>query len=203
MPGKGFADPEHRAKHGNLKGRPVGFGALVREAKKLAEDELPAIVAKMVEMAKQGDMVAASFLVSRFIPLPKPTDHTVTFDLPPGLAAGDLDGVTMAVLKAVSEGKLDPTSAAKLTSALTAHVHLASTKDVQRMGERLADVERMMQGKPTLNAEGWPMEPGTPTPMPHETEEYDNGKVVQLNPASKRPEPAEDGNPPDDFHPAA
>jgi hypothetical protein len=198
-----FSDPEFRKKHGNKAGRPAGFGALVRQAKKLAEDELPAIVAKMVEMAKAGDMVAASFLVSRFIPVPKPTDHVVQFDLPPGLSAGDLDGVTMAVLRAVSEGKLDPTSAAKLTSALTAHVHLASTKDVQRMGERLANIEAVMQGRPTLNAEGWPMEPGAPTPMPHQTKDYDNGKVVQLNPASKRPEPAEDGNPPDDFHPAA
>ena len=49
------------------------MGALIRQAKKLAEDELPAIVAKMIEMAKAGDMMAASFIVSRFIPIPKPT----------------------------------------------------------------------------------------------------------------------------------
>jgi hypothetical protein len=154
------------------------MGALIRQAKKLAEDELPAIVAKMIEMAKAGDMMAASFIVSRFIPIPKPTDHVVQFELPPGLAVGDIDGATMAVLRAVAEGKIDPTSAAKLCTAMATHVHLASTKDVGEIGERLANIEAIMQGRPTLNAGGWPVEPVHPTPSHHQP-----GNVVPIRPS--------------------
>jgi hypothetical protein len=169
-----FEDPELRAKHGNLKGRPIGMGALVRQAKKLAEDELPAIVAKMVEMAKQGDMVAASFLVSRFIPLPKPLDAKVEFPLPADIAPGDLDRITHAIVAAVAEGRLDPTSGAKLVSSLVAHTSLVSTKDVQHLSEELAALKLMFEGKPnTINASavgGRRMEPDDPSTTPNGAE---------------------------------
>jgi hypothetical protein len=188
MPGLGFANPEHRAKHGNLKGRPKGpatFSALVQQAKKLAEDELPAIVAKMVEMAKAGDMVAASFLVSRFIPLPKPTDHKVEFPLPENVRPGDLDALTLGIVRAVSESRLDPTSGAKLCSAITGHPHMTSTREVQSLKDEVARLRALFQGKPeTINAaaandpvEAWPMEDGhpTPKPTPHEPNGGDDG----------------------------
>jgi hypothetical protein len=72
-------------------------------------------------------------------------------------------------------------------------MHLTNTKDMQRLGERLAEIERVMQGKPTLNAapandpsEAWPLEDGDPTSTLHQSNEEDR-----------------DGNPPHDFNPAA
>jgi hypothetical protein len=119
----------------------------------MVDDRLEDLVAKAIEMALAGDPQTLAFLLGRRIPAPKPTDHTVQFPLPDDIKPGDLDGITLAVLKAVAESRLDPTSGAKLCSALTAHTHMVSTKEMQSLGERLADIERMMQGKPTLNAE--------------------------------------------------
>jgi hypothetical protein len=175
MPGRGFADPEHRAKHANLKGRPLGAGGWIGKAIRAHEDDIPAVMDRIFQLALDEDPSVATphlhFIGSRCWPIPKPTDHVVQFPLPENIRPGDLDGLTLAVLRAVSSGQLDPTSGAKLCSALTAHLSMTSTKDMQRLGERLAEIERVMQGRPTLNAapandpvvEAWPLKDGDPT----------------------------------------
>jgi hypothetical protein len=118
----------------------------------MVDDSLEELVEKAIQMAREGDIQALTFLLGRRIPMPKPTDHPAPFDLPEGIGPGDLGKMTLSVLRAVAEGKMDPTSAAKICSALTSSTHLASTSDVERLNERLAEIERMFQGKPgTIN----------------------------------------------------
>jgi hypothetical protein len=123
MPGLGLKDPAHRANI-NRSGHPTGAKGLLAKAIADRDKDMPAILDKAVEMAKAGDVQMIAFLLGRQWPAPKPTDHMVQFSLPANLKAGDLDGITLAILQAVSEGKLAPTDAAKLSSALVSHVHL-------------------------------------------------------------------------------
>jgi hypothetical protein len=155
MPGLGFKDPAHRANI-NRSGRPTGAKGLLAKAIADRDQDMPAILDKAVEMAKAGDVQMIAFLLGRQWPAPKPTDHMVQFTLPSGLKAGDLDGITLAILQAVSEGKLAPTDAAKLSSALVSHTHLVSSRDVERLSERIAQLETMFRGKPTIDAEPGP-----------------------------------------------
>jgi hypothetical protein len=157
MPGRGFADPAHRAAHANLKGRPTGIPSRLKEAMHTIDENLDDLLAKAMELALSGDVAMLSFLLGRRIPMPKPTDHTVQFSLPENMNVGDLGGVTLAILRAVSEGKLDPTSGAKLCSAITSQVHLSSTRDVERLTRELAELRLVFEGRPpTINGEALP-----------------------------------------------
>jgi hypothetical protein len=175
MPGRGFADPEHRAKHANLKGRPTGIPSRLKEAMQTIDENLDDLLAKAMELALSGDVQMLGFLLGRRIPMPKPTDHVVSFPLPADIAPGDLDGLTLSVLRAISSGQLDPTSGAKLCSALTGHLHMTSTREVQNLKDEVAKLRALFQGQPaTINAaaandpaEAWPMEDGHPTSKPN------------------------------------
>jgi hypothetical protein len=179
MPGKGFADPTHRAKHANVKGRPPGSAGIIGQAIRAHEKDVPAIMDRIFQLALDDDTNVATphlhFIAARCWPVPKPTDHPQPFTLPDDVRPGDLDTITLSVLRAVAEGKMDPTSAAKICSSIVSHTHLVSTKDVQRLSDEMAELRAMFQGKPaTINSapandpvEAWSMEPGDPTSTPN------------------------------------
>src|SRR5262249_8905264 len=73
------------------------------------DDDLQAIVAKLVTQAKAGDMTAIKILLDRLVPPPRA--RAVTLDLP-SLADGygkSKAAALVAVLEAVSAGQIDPT----------------------------------------------------------------------------------------------
>lgn len=56
---------------GNPTGRKPGDAAITRARRAIAK-ELPAIIAKLVELAKAGDVKAAAILINKLIPDAKP-----------------------------------------------------------------------------------------------------------------------------------
>ena len=86
---------------GNPKGRPKGAGKVAALRDQIAE-HVPALIDKLIEAAKAGDVAAARLLLERVLPPVKAEDRPVRFDLPNGTPVEQID----AVLRAVSSGAI-------------------------------------------------------------------------------------------------
>ncbi len=110
---------------GNPKGRPKGETRVAKLREAIA-NELPEIIAGMVEQAKQGDPSAARLLLERALPALKP----IELPAPVALGGDSLAAQGRAVLTAAGAGELTPTQAAHLLAALGALAKLAETDDL-------------------------------------------------------------------------
>ena len=97
-------------------------------------EHVPAIVARLVEAARGGDVQAARLLLERVVPALKPVDLTP----PIGLAGNTLTARGLAVLSAVGEGSLSPGHAAQLVTAIGT---LARVVEVDELTARVASLE--------------------------------------------------------------
>lgn len=123
---------------GNPRGRPVGS----KNRKTLIACEFEkagsAVAQMIVEKAKEGDLRAAELLLQRLEPVLKPESRRVEFDFDPEASVADQ---AKAVMKAVSEGRVDADSAKILVDLLSAFVGL---RDVEHF---LAELHRLRQSK--------------------------------------------------------
>lgn len=119
---------------GNPNGRPRNTGPL-GEIRKAIGDEIPAIVAKLVEQAKAGDVQSARVLIERAIPAIKPVEHTESIDL----AGNTLTEQGRSAIAALASGQLAPTQAAQLMTALAGLAKLIETDELER---RIAALEQ-------------------------------------------------------------
>jgi hypothetical protein len=84
------------------------------EIRKAIQEHVPAIVAKLAETAKAGDVAAASSLLDRAVPKLRPTAAAVCIDL-----SGSATDVGQRLLEAVGRGEL-PIDIASELAALAA-----------------------------------------------------------------------------------
>lgn len=115
---KGKASP-------NPSGRPKGLINAVILRNSITED-MPAIIAKMTELAIAGDVVAAKLLMDRSCAPLKPQNDTIVIP-DEGLTLSEKGNVIIA---AMFEGKLSSTIGAAMVSALASQARIVEIDDL-------------------------------------------------------------------------
>lgn len=98
---------------GNPAGKPPGTGELQKLSAAIGE-HVPAILARLVDAARGGDIQAARLLLERVLPPMKATEQAQAIDLPDGT----LTEQGRAVLASVAAGELAPSQGAQLLAAI-------------------------------------------------------------------------------------
>ena len=128
-----------KGKRGNPAGRkPLSITA-TKVRKNLAED-LPAILAKLVELAKQGDTTAIKLILDRICPTIKPQALPVNLPIVESLA-----GQGQEVINATMTGKIPPDIGSQLITALSNQGKLI---ELQELADRLTRIEKQLQDRP-------------------------------------------------------
>lgn len=132
-----------KGKSGNPAGKPKGTRHASTKLRDAIASDMTAIVAALVEKAKDGDTSAAALLFSRTLPPLRPQSD------PPDV---EITGTTMderaeAITAAALAGDLSPTGATELMSLLAQQVRIA---EVTELAERLERIENSLklEGKP-------------------------------------------------------
>ena len=127
---------------GNPKGRPPRSGeptpaAKLREA---IVEHAPAIVERLVEQAKSGDVSASRLLLERALPAMKPIEMPTAL----ALEVGSLTESGRAVLAAICNGTIAVGAGAQLLASIGA---LAKIEELDELAKRVAALEKA-NGKP-------------------------------------------------------
>lgn len=126
--------PDTRFQPGNP-GRPPGIRDKRTAMRDLLLPHAPELVAKVVEMAKNGDATALRICLDRLIPPAKAKDDPVCL---PGLTDSLADN-SRAVVKALADGELTPEEAATVLQALASQVRIIEADEIER---RIAALEQ-------------------------------------------------------------
>lgn len=128
-----------RGTTGNPKGRPVGSGVVFTVRQELKHN-IRVLCDMLWKQAMAGDVGAARLLLDRAMPVLKPTDEVITFNLP------DADIVTQArsVLQAVADGVITPSQAGEVLSSMSAVAKVVETFELEK---RITELEA-----PTLSS---------------------------------------------------
>jgi hypothetical protein len=118
---------------GNPRGRAPGCGEVARLRAAIAE-HVPQIVAKLVELARAGDVQAARLLLERTCAALKPIDQPA----PVPLAGAALAEQGRAIVAAAGEGALTPSQAVQYLTGLSA---LAKLIETDELAARVAALE--------------------------------------------------------------
>lgn len=121
---------------GNPAGRPRGIPDRRVAWRQELAGELPAILAKLIQQAKEGDTAAAGLILSRCAAPLRAAGEPVTFDLPTGPGLADAG---RGILAAIAAGKLAPDTGAQLVAALG---QLAKVIEGDELARRIAELER-------------------------------------------------------------
>jgi len=125
---------------GNPAGKPRGAKDKRTELRALLQPQAAALVDKAVGMALAGDATALRICIDRIIPPIRARDEAVEI----GTFTGSLSERGSAVLRALAEGRVTPSEAATLMSAISSQAKLIETDDLQRRIEALeAGVNRV------------------------------------------------------------
>src|SRR5918993_1393626 len=118
--------PFEKGESGCSPGRPKG----IRDKRQAMRDKLAShadeLIAKVVELAKEGDSAALRICIERLIPPAKAKDDPV--ELPE--MRGALAECGQAVLTAVAEGRITPEEGSTLMSALSGQVRVVEATDL-------------------------------------------------------------------------
>ncbi len=125
--------PWPKGQSGNLKGRPPGVSAITKMRESLAGD-VPAILAGLVQAAKDGDVAAAKLVLERVLPALKPSEQAQALNL----GEGSLTEQGRAILRAVAAAELAPGQGAQLLSAIGT---LARVVEIDELQVRIAALE--------------------------------------------------------------
>lgn len=123
---------------GNPNGRPAGAGRAAK-LRALLEPDAPALIAKVKELALEGDTTALRMCLERLVPPLKAQDEAVSID---GMS-GSLSEQGQHVIAAMSSGELTPSDAAALLQALAAQARIVEFDDLER---RLRALEEKQHG---------------------------------------------------------
>jgi hypothetical protein len=127
-----------KGKSGNPAGRKAGSGTLTPLREQIAE-HLPAIIGKLVELAKGGDVAACRVLLERCIPVLKPAELPAPLALP---ADAPLPLQGAAVLAATAAGDLAPGQGAEILGALASQAKLIEADELER---RITAIEQALE----------------------------------------------------------
>ena len=124
---------------GNPAGRPKDKTPATLLRKAIADD-MPDVVRKLVELAKQGDVQAAKVLLDRICPPLRPQALPVTIET--GATLPETGG---NVVTATLSGNVPPDVGAMLIRALAEQGKLI---ELQEMADRLQRLEKMLEARP-------------------------------------------------------
>lgn len=119
---------------GNPKGRPKGSGQVAQLRASIAA-QVPALLAKLMTQALDGDTAAARLLLERAIAPLKSIEQPLALTLPDG----SLTDQGRAVLRSVASGELAPTQGAALLGAIGT---LARVSEIDELAARVAVLEK-------------------------------------------------------------
>ena len=116
---------------GNPAGRPTGARHKTTLAiENLLDGEAEDLTRKVIEKAKEGDMVALKLCLDRIAPVRK--GRPVPLNLPEIESAADLGNAGAAVGKALTEGELSPEEAVSVMSMLDGMKKLYETTELEQ-----------------------------------------------------------------------
>jgi Family of unknown function (DUF5681) len=124
-----------KGQSGNPAGRPPGIRDKRTAMRDLLLPHAPELVAKAVEMAKNGDAAALRICLDRLIPPAKARDDPVSL---PTLTDSLADN-SRVVIKALGEGELTPDEAATVLQSLASQVRIIEADEIEK---RLAALEQ-------------------------------------------------------------
>jgi hypothetical protein len=137
---------------GNYQGRTPGIVDKRTQFRKLLEPHAPEIVAKLIEMAKEGEPTAMRLVVERLIPRVK--DAPITFDLPEGDIgnAETLFKIGLNVIKGVAGGAITPEEAHKVASLLGVYqkviLEAENTQMIKDLKDKIANISDRSMSHP-------------------------------------------------------
>ncbi len=121
---------------GNPKGRPKNKTPATLLRKSIIDD-MPDIILKLVEQAKEGDTAAAKILLDRCVPSLKP--QSMAINLP---VNGTLTEQGGEIIRATLSGNIPPDIGAQLITALANQGKLI---ELQELTERLTHIEKQLE----------------------------------------------------------
>ncbi|MGA2119859.1 MAG: DUF5681 domain-containing protein [Bryobacteraceae bacterium] len=125
---------------GNPSGRPAGSrnrSTLILE--QLLDGQAETIIAKAMELAKEGNTHALRLCMDRILPARK--ERSVTLELRPITRATDISEQLQCVTAAIAEGRITPAEGESITNILTSHVRIFETVELERRIEELENHE--------------------------------------------------------------
>lgn len=126
---------------GNPAGKPKGAKDRRTAWRTALAGELPAIMARLVEAARAGDVSAASLILSRVAPPLRQQREPI--ELPALAKAGTLGEQARAVLEAVAKGEIATDAAAELLAAVA---NAAAAIETDELARRLDALEAKANG---------------------------------------------------------
>lgn len=126
-----------KGRSGNPQGRPAGSRHRVSTlAESLLDGQSQEIVKKCIDLALGGDTAALRLCLERLLP-PRKTSP-VTIKIPKIKGAIDLPKATAAIVKAVTDGEIDPSTGEIISRVFERHIKAIETADFE---ERLQVLE--------------------------------------------------------------
>ena len=116
---------------GNPKGRPKNKTPATLLRKSIVDD-MPDIILKLIEQAKNGDTAAAKILLDRCVPTLKP--QAIAVNLPVNGTLAEQGG---EIIRATLSGQISPDIGAQLISALTSQSKIIEIDDLTKRIEIL------------------------------------------------------------------
>ncbi len=133
---RGKGRPFRPGESGNPSGKPPGAkNRATRLAQTLLDGEEEALVRKVIELAKGGDMQALKVCLDRLCPPLKPQSALVQIEIP---ETDNLADIGRVFILAASDGRLSPDIASQLVAAVGT---LARVVEIDELKERLAALE--------------------------------------------------------------
>jgi hypothetical protein len=123
-----------KGQSGNPKGRPKGIEDRRTRFRKHIESKADDLIEKVVEMALEGDVRAIKLCLERISPPMRPKDEPIEIR---GLK-GTLSEQGENIISAMGEGKLTPSEAASMLSALASQTRIVEADQLEK---RLAALE--------------------------------------------------------------
>jgi hypothetical protein len=104
-------------------------------AEQLLDGEAEAIIRKIIQKAKQGDIIALRICIDRI--LPPRRDRPVNLKIPPLRSADDASKAMAAITTRVAGGDLTPAEAAELARMIETYLRTLETAEIERRLEML------------------------------------------------------------------
>ncbi len=136
---------------GNPAGRGKGVKNKHSELIMQLEPHAVEIIAKLVELAKNGDLTAIKICIERL--LPKLNEPLVSIELPelPLDSVKNLSALSSIILQAVTDNELTPTQGQAMTAMIVANCKIIETYQLE---SRVAEIEYQLNKREEICDEG-------------------------------------------------